>query len=256
MSASEIEYLREKRVPELIESLIQQLLTNRPDSPYLFLRSVLAKPLVPGIIMQGPPASGKGVQCEAIVARFGVVHISTGDMLRAEVRTGSELGKQLGELMKRGDLIKDEIVIDMIKTRLAQPDVRERGFLLDGFPRTEAQALALQKAGVVPQAVVLLDVPDAVLMERISGRRSDPVTGKSYHVTSNPPPQDPAILARLVQRADDTPAAIGTRLASYHRNLEGILDIYQAITVKIDGNRSIAAITKEVLAAVEEKQYK
>lgn len=256
MSAGDIEYLREKKVPELMEQLMAQLLASRPDSPYLFLRSVLAKPLVPGIMIGGPPGGGKGLQSEQIVARFGVVHISTGDLLRAEVRAGTELGKKAGELMTRGALVPDEIMIDLVCNRLAQPDCRERGWLLDGFPRTSAQARALTKAGIVPQAYVLLEVPDEVVTARISGRRSDPVTGKSYHVTNNPPPNDPEILKRLVTREDDTAAAMVKRLATYHKCLEGILGEFQAVLAHINGDRDIPSITKDVLAAVETRLLK
>lgn len=255
-TTSEIDYLKDKRVPELLESLVSQILAARPESPYLFLRDILAKPLTPKIVIAGPPAAGKGTQCEAIVARFGVVHISTGDLLRAEVKAGSETGKKAEELMKMGALVPDELIFTMVKARLNQADVRERGWLLDGFPRTVHQALELDKAGIIPQALVLLDVPDAVVSERITGRRNDPVSGKVYHLTFNPPPEDEEVIARLVQRKDDTQEAIVARLATYHRNLEYIVENYKSVVARVDGNRDVAGISADVCTAIDARLHK
>jgi adenylate kinase len=256
-TTAEIDYLRAKRVPELFESIMAQLLAARPESPYLFLRELLAKPLTPKVIIAGPPAAGKGTQCEAIVAAFGVVHVSTGDLLREEVKEGSAVGKQAEQFMKSGQLVPDEIIIAMVERRLSKPDVRERGWLLDGFPRTAFQAAALNKAGIVPQAFVLLDVPDAVVTDRISGRRTDPTTNKVYHLTFNPPPAgDAALAARLVQRSDDTKEAIGARLATYHKNLGDIIGLYEAVLARVDGNREVAAISADVTAAVKQRLLK
>jgi adenylate kinase family enzyme len=137
------------------------------------------------------------------VQRYGVVHISTGDILRAEVKAGSELGLRAKEFMDAGKLVPDDLIISMVVARLRQQDVRERGFLLDGFPRTGEQAKALMEAGLGADAFVLLEVPDEVLVERVEGRRSDPQSGKIYHLKFNPP-ENAEVAARLVQRSDDT----------------------------------------------------
>ncbi len=257
MSVSDKDYLREKRVPELFELLMSQVLANKPESPYHFLRKFLEKPLTPKIIIAGPPAAGKGSQCEQIVAAFGVVHISTGDLLRAEVKAQTENGKKADAFMKNGQLVPDDLIIGMVRDRLEQPDVRERGWLLDGFPRTAFQAVALNKAGVVPSCFILLEVPDQVVTERIAGRRTDPVTGKVYHLTNNPPPSnDEQLLKRLEQRKDDTAEAIGARLVSYHKNLEDILDLYLSVLVRVDGSRAIAAVGNDVTANIRDRLLK
>lgn len=155
--------VKEETLAEVAEA------TNEEDSP--------DEPL--HILIAGPPASGKGTQCELIVEKFGVVHISTGDALREQVAAGTELGKQADECMQNGQLVPDDLIIDIVKDRLAQEDCQTKGWLLDGFPRTGAQAQALGDAGIVASHFVLLDVPDEVLVERCTGRRNDPVPPRS-----------------------------------------------------------------------------
>ena len=143
--------------------------------------------MAPKIIIAGAPGSGKGTQCEFIVSTYGVVHISTGDILREQVKAGTDLGKQAQACMSAGQLVPDALVIAIVAEKLQQPDVISKGWLLDGFPRTPAQATALAAAGVTPDVFLLLDVPDDALVERICFRRTDPVTGKIYHLKFNPP---------------------------------------------------------------------
>jgi adenylate kinase len=251
-----VDYLRDKNVPDLMEYLLQELITTKPASPVQFLREMLSKPITPKILIAGPPAGGKGTQCETIVTTYGVVHISTGDLLRAEVKKGSEIGKKADDCMKNGRLVPDEIIIQMVKNRLKEKDCQEKGWLLDGFPRTKEQAVALQQAGVIPQVMVLLDVPDDVLIERVEGRRTDPVTGKVYHLKFNPPPADEALLKRLEQRKDDTREALKPRLEGYHANLGAILDCYTHIVQRVDGNRDKDATFKDVQRSIEKRQPK
>ena len=139
------------------------------------------------IIIAGAPASGKGTQCELIREKFGVVHLSTGDMLREASAAGTEVGKLAQEYMSQGKLVPDEVIIGAVKERLAQPDCQQKGWLLDGFPRTGAQAQALVDAGIHADTFIFLDVPDEDLIERVVGRRADPVTGKIYHMKFSPP---------------------------------------------------------------------
>ncbi|EKX54396.1 hypothetical protein GUITHDRAFT_63360, partial [Guillardia theta CCMP2712] len=198
------------------------------------------------IIIAGPPASGKGTQCEMIVEKFGVVHISTGDALRAEVAKGSELGQQAKGFMESGGLVPDELIINIVKERLAEPDCQERGWLLDGFPRTGVQAEALEAAGIRPSHFILLDVPDDILVERCVGRRTDPETGKIYHLKYNPPPEDPEVQGRLVHRADDTEEAMQKRIGAYHENVRAIMPFYSNLHVKIDGTQEKKAIAGSI----------
>ncbi|RLN59957.1 hypothetical protein BBJ28_00003590 [Nothophytophthora sp. Chile5] len=180
----------------------------------------------PRLVIAGPPAGGKGTQCELLVEAFGVLHLSTGDLLRAAVACGSPLGQQAQHFMDSGQLVPDELIVDVVLERLSQPDCEAQGWLLDGFPRTESQAKALLAAGFCPDAVVALEVPDDEVVHRIAGRRVDPETGKTYHLEFNPPPSDDALLARLIQRSDDTETTIRQRLATFHKHLGAVLSAF------------------------------
>jgi adenylate kinase len=182
----------------------------------------------PRLVIAGPPAGGKGTQCELLVEAFNVLHLSTGDLLRAAVACGSPLGVQAQHFMDSGQLVPDELIVDVVLERLAQPDCEARGWLLDGFPRTATQAQALLAAGFCPDAVIALDVPDDEVVRRIAGRRVDPETGKTYHLEFNPPPDDDEVLDRLVQRSDDTETTIRQRLATFHKHLGSVLSAFSA----------------------------
>ena len=201
------------------------------------------------VIIAGAPASGKGTQCERIVAEHAVVHLSTGDMLREAVASGSAVGQQAKVLMESGQLVPDDVIIGVVNQRLASPEIEARGFLLDGFPRTPVQASALADAGIEVDIFILLNVPDSVLIDRVTGRRLDPITGEIYHMTSKPPPPGP-VAARVTQRADDTPAKLGDRLRSYHSNLTSIKSFYQDRLVEVDGNQAPDAVWASVKAAL------
>lgn len=190
------------------------------------------------MILVGPPGAGKGTQAARLVDLLNITHISTGDMLRAAVKAGTELGKQADAFMKAGDLVPDEVVIGMVLERIAEPDC-ENGFMLDGFPRTRPQAealdVALDKAGVELDAVVLIEVADDLIVERIVGRRMDPETGDIYHLTFNPPPE--GVADRLIQRKDDTEEAARARLSKYHGETAPIVPFYEqkGLLRRIDG---------------------
>mmetsp|Transcript_20509 Transcript_20509/g.62516 ORF Transcript_20509/g.62516 Transcript_20509/m.62516 type:complete len:277 (-) Transcript_20509:170-1000(-) len=176
-------------------------------------------------------------------------------MLRAAVAAGSEVGLKAKEAMESGQLVSDEIIIGIIKDRLAETDCQTKGWLLDGFPRTRAQADALAEAGITADIFLLLDVPDSALVERVVGRRTDPVTGKIYHMTFSPPEND-EIAARLTQRADDTEEKVVTRLQNYHSNLNAILECYTDVMVRIDGNRNKSDIYKKIQTVLTKRTVK
>ncbi len=206
------------------------------------------------MILVGPPGAGKGTQAARLVDTFKIPHISSGDMLRAAVKEGTELGKQADGFMKAGQLVPDAVVIGMILERIAKPDCAN-GFMLDGFPRTRPQAEALDqamtKAGVALDAVVLIEVPDGLIVERITGRRSDPKTGKIYHVKFDPPPAG----LEVVQRKDDTVEAVTTRLAKYHSETAPIVPFYEAkkILKRVDGVGEPDAVTTRLKTALGKK---
>lgn len=205
------------------------------------------------MILVGPPGAGKGTQAARLVENLAITHISTGDMLRAAVAEGTALGIEADGYMKRGDLVPDAVVIGMVLERIAKPDCSV-GFMLDGFPRTRPQAAALDDAlkgaGVDLDAVVLIEVPDELIVERITGRRMDPETGHIYHVKFNPAPLD--IAERLEQRKDDTEEAVVARLSKYHSETAPIVPFYEAkgILTRVDGVGDPADVTARLMTAL------
>jgi len=197
-------------------------------------RMSASAPRPPRIIIAGAPASGKGTQCKLLVEAMGVVHLSTGDMLRAAVQEGTEIGKLAQGYMESGQLVPDEVIIGIVKERLQQADCQTQGWLLDGFPRTRAQADALADAGIEADIFLLLQVPDEELITRVVGRRLDPETGEIYHLKYAPPPSE-EIAARLTQRADDTEEKARVRLDAYYSNIAAIEDSYKDVLQEIDG---------------------
>jgi len=174
------------------------------------------------VIILGAPASGKGTQCDLLVEKYGLLHVSTGDLLRARSRFLPELA----EYMDRGALVPDEIITQVLRERLSEPDASGRGVLLDGYPRTRRQAEMLADMGNMRiDHVILLDVPDDVVIERVEGRRIDPVSGRIYHTSRLP--ADEAVRARLIQRTDDTRAKMKNRLADFHALIADIMDFYR-----------------------------
>jgi len=218
----------------------------------LFKRDLCTvKPIV-NVVIAGAPASGKGTQCEKIVEMLDIVHISTGDMLRKAAEDESdELGQQAKAHMEAGELVPDSLIIGLVANRLNQPDCKEKGWLLDGFPRTEEQAKEMEKLFLVPSKAILLDVPDDELVKRVTGRRLDPETGKIYHLEFNPPTAETeeekeAIVARLTQRADDTEEALRSRLKGFAANRAAIAASFRDILKVVDGNRDKGIVWEDI----------
>merc|ERR1719232_340257 len=197
------------------------------------------------IIIAGAPASGKGTQCELIKNNYGVVHLSTGDMLRAAVADETEVGKIAKEYMNSGKLVPDDVIIGVVAERLNQPDCLEKGWLLDGFPRTRAQADALAATGISADCFLFLNVPDEILVERVVGRRTDPETGKIYHMKFSPPDSE-EVKARLVQRTDDTEEKVKVRLQQFYDNVDSVKGCYGDIMVELDGNMAVNSVADKV----------
>lgn len=202
------------------------------------------------IVIAGAPASGKGTQCELIVDKYGLEHISAGDLLRAAVAAGTDLGVRAKEFMDRGDLVPDEVVVGMVVEALDTDKAKSAGWLLDGYPRSASQADAITKEGIIPDSVILLDVPDDILVERVVGRRMDPETGKIYHLKFNPPPAD--VAERCTQRSDDTEEKAMNRLKVHHSNVEAVVGKYEGKIKEIDGNRSKADVFADICGVIDE----
>jgi adenylate kinase len=205
------------------------------------------------LIFLGPPGAGKGTQSKAIVEKYSVPQISTGDIIRAAIREGSELGKEFKSYTDRGALVPDELVNRMVADRLSQADCKQ-GFLLDGFPRTVAQAESLDKllAGLNRKLdhVLLLEVDDRVLVERITGRRSDPQSGYVYHIKFDPPPDE--VAERVIQRADDTEEVLTHRLEEYHAKTAPLVPYYEkcGLLRRIRGEGSLEEIKDRIYSVL------
>lgn len=209
------------------------------------------------IILLGSPGSGKGTQAQFITEKFGIPQISTGDMLRAAVREGTPLGIEAKKVMDAGGLVSDDIILGLIKERIAQDDCKN-GFLLDGFPRTIAQAEGLNKMGVELDYVVEIAVDDEEIIKRMSGRRVHPASGRSYHVMFNPPKQeglDDVTGEPLIQRDDDKEETVRKRLSVYHEQTKPLVGYYstpgqKAKFASIAGVGSVGDITAKVFAVL------
>ena len=214
------------------------------------------------LILLGAPGAGKGTQAAFICQKFGIPQISTGDMLRAAVKAGSPMGQAAKKVMDAGGLVSDEIIIGLVKERIAQPDCAN-GFLFDGFPRTIPQADAMKAAGVKLDLVLEIDVPDAAIIERLGGRRVHQPSGRTYHLVFNPPKvagKDDLTGEDLIQRADDSEATVRHRLDVYQNQTRPLVDYYAGWAATgdaqapryacISGQGGVDEITARAMAAL------
>ena len=214
------------------------------------------------VLLLGAPGAGKGTQAQFIKEAFNIPQISTGDMLRAAVKAGTSLGIEAKKIMDAGGLVRDDIIIGLVKERIQEADCAN-GFLFDGFPRTLAQAEAMKEAGVVLDFVVEIDVPDEVIVERMSGRRVHMASGRTYHLVYNPPKvagKDDETGEDLIQRDDDQAETVQKRLNVYHEQTEVLVDYYgkQSVEtglpgyIKVDGTQDVNEVKEQVLAQLQE----
>lgn len=207
------------------------------------------------IVLLGAPGAGKGTQAQFIMEKFGIPQISTGDMLRAAIKAGTPLGLKAKEVMDQGQLVSDDLIIGLVKERIAQDDCA-KGFLLDGFPRTIPQADAMKEAGVVIDNVLEFDVPDEEIVKRMSGRRVHSGSGRVYHLVYNPPKvagKDDVTGEDLTIRVDDEESTVRKRLDIYHEQTEPLVAYYQAAAAAgdtqfntIDGTQPVDVIGTEL----------
>lgn len=214
------------------------------------------------VLLLGAPGAGKGTQAQFICEAFKIPQISTGDMLRAAVKAGTPLGVEAKQIMDAGGLVRDDIIIGLVKERIQAADCAN-GFLFDGFPRTKAQADAMQEAGVALDYVVEIDVPDDAIVARMSGRRVHLASGRTYHISHNPPKtegKDDITGEELIQRDDDKEETVKKRLEVYHQQTKILTDFYSKISqengkpvyVKIDGTKAVEAVRDNVLNALNQ----
>ena len=208
------------------------------------------------LILLGPPGAGKGTQAQFIREKFGIPQISTGDMLRAAVKAGTPLGVAAKKVMDAGQLVSDDIIIGLVEERLKQPDCKP-GYLFDGFPRTIPQAEAMQRKKVALDYVLEIDAPDQEIIERMIGRRVHPASGRTYHVSFNPPKtedRDDVTGEPLVQRDDDREETVRHRLEVYRKQTRPLVDYYKKLAGvkyrRISGIGSVDEVTQRALAAL------
>jgi len=216
------------------------------------------------LILLGGPGAGKGTQAGHIVERYGIPQISTGDMLRAAVQAGNALGRKAKGIMEAGQLVPDDLIIDLVRERVRQPDCAG-GFLLDGFPRTIPQAEALRSAGIGIEAVIEIAVDDAEIVRRMSGRRVHPASGRTYHVEFNPPAvegRDDVTGEPLLQRDDDREETVRRRLEVYHEQTAPLIDYYSQWSssgsddpapryLRVDGKQPVEKVRDDIFAALD-----
>jgi adenylate kinase len=211
------------------------------------------------VVLLGPPGAGKGTQAKVIAKTFDIPHISTGDLFRENLKNETALGKKAKAYMDAGKLVPDELVIALVEDRIIRDDCKN-GYLLDGFPRTVAQASALcafnEKIGKELDYAINIEVPESLLIDRIVGRRVCPKCGASYHVTFNPPKQDgicDVCGEKLVQRADDSEETVKTRLAVYHSESAPLVDYYHFKNqlINVDGNKTPDEVSQSIIAALK-----
>ena len=206
------------------------------------------------LILLGAPGAGKGTQAEIICAKLNIPSISTGNILRAAVKDGTEMGLKAKSFMDAGALVPDEVIIGILKERLAQPDCAN-GFILDGVPRTIAQAAALEKAGITFDDVISIEISDETIMERMSGRRVCESCGASYHMVAVPPKQEGVCDkcgGKLVQRKDDAPETVKARLEVYHKETEPLKDFYaqRGLLKPVENQPSVEETSRAILHAL------
>ena len=211
------------------------------------------------LILLGPPGAGKGTQAKYICDQFNIPQISTGDMLRAAVKVGSELGRKAKSVLDAGKLVPDQIIMGLVKERIIQSDCAN-GFLFDGFPRTLLQAKSIGAAKVKIDAIVFITVPDQLIIDRMSGRRIHMASGRTYHIIHNPPKidgKDDITGDPLIQRDDDKEETVKKRLVEYHKMTAVLSGYYKGLSAKgeiayieVDGTQDIESVMEEILDAL------
>lgn len=207
------------------------------------------------IILLGPPGAGKGTQAESICQRYDIPHISTGNMLREAIDAGTKLGLEAKSLMDAGILVSDEVIVGLVEERISSPDC-SMGFLFDGFPRTIPQAEALVRRGIAIDAVVEIDVPEDDIINRMSGRRMHPASGRNYHIIFNPPKvegKDDTTGEDLIQREDDKPDTVRDRLKVYQDQTSPLIEFYSSLSssgplnyIKVSGTSTPKEVSENI----------
>ncbi|KAI8819667.1 adenylate kinase-domain-containing protein [Fimicolochytrium jonesii] len=240
---------------DLFEGIIGRMVIDKPDDAIQFMIEQLQKSPTHGIVILGPPTSGQGRIAEQLALTLDLVQISAGRLLATAIERQTSLGTQARPYLERGEYVPDAVMLGLVMSRLQDPEVALRGFVLEGFPRTKDQAKGLISRGVLPTRIIVFEIPEEVIVERQTGTRIDPLTNRLYHLRTNPPPDNPTLLARLIQRQTDKPDAIRKRLAQYRRHLRGVTEAFDRSIVRTvelgegiseKGDEALGACVREV----------
>jgi adenylate kinase len=214
------------------------------------------------IILLGAPGAGKGTQAKIIEHKYNIAHISTGDMIRETIKSGSEIGNELKKILDAGQLVSDEFIIKIVKDRISKDDCKN-GFLLDGVPRTIAQAEQLDKLGINIDYIIEVDVANELLIERITGRRVHPASGRTYHIKFNPPKvadKDDVTGEALITRTDDNEDTVRERLSVYHQQTAKLVDFYRKFSsnntktpkyIKVNGDQAVEKVSQDIFSNID-----
>ncbi|MED7819105.1 MULTISPECIES: adenylate kinase [unclassified Francisella] len=214
------------------------------------------------IILLGAPGAGKGTQAKIIEQKYNIAHISTGDMIRETIKSGSQIGNELKKVLDAGQLVSDEFIIEIVKDRISKDDCKN-GFLLDGVPRTIAQAEQLDKLGINIDYIVEVDVANELLIERITGRRVHPASGRTYHTKFNPPKvadKDDITGEALITRTDDNEDTVRERLSVYHQQTAKLIDFYRNFSsnntktpkyIKVNGDQAVEKVSQDIFNNID-----
>ncbi|KAI9009519.1 adenylate kinase-domain-containing protein [Gaertneriomyces semiglobifer] len=249
------EYADRHELFDLFEGIVLRMVIERPDDVFQFMIDQLQKPKAHGVVIIGPPALGHAQIAEKVAQQLGVIYISTGKLLQTAIERQTSLGTQARTYLERRQYVPDNVMLGLVSARLQDPEIASKGFILEGFPRTREQAKGLLSRGYIPDRVVVLEAPDEAIVQQVINMRVDPTTNRVYHLVSDPPPNNPALLNRLIQRSTDTETAIRARLAQYWRHLPGVMASFSSESLRLlvypegaikDEEQAVSEVIREI----------
>ncbi|KAK6091986.1 hypothetical protein MT418_007520 [Batrachochytrium dendrobatidis] len=238
---------------DLFHNIITKITIEKPVEPFQFIIDRLQKPFPTSILVIGPPSCGQKTIIESLVRTYDAVHVHAGSLIRNAIEKKTTIGIQAQAYLDRGHLVPDDIIISLVLSRLQnESDVIERGYVLEGYPRTREQAVAMLRKGLIPDHTIVFDIPDEMVINRVTGLRHDPITGKTYHIKYDPPPKNALIEDRLTRRQSDTETATQARLNLYRQHIHGVLAYFKTNARVFRYPEGISTKENEVLQDIYE----
>lgn len=245
ISLAVLKYFDHKRIKALLDEALHDLLIAMPEDPLAFLEATFQKKTPLRLMIAGIPGSGKGCQCQLLAEKYGIVHISAGDMLREVTHSDSQVAKEISQHIMNGTLVPDNLFVSMVIREVKKAEAQNIGWILDGFPRTRAQAIYLQTSGISPQKFFFIDLPEEIAAPRTIARTDTGILSGEGSITSERPPSVAS------SRMDDTPDTVATRLQYFLARKEELLDCYSPFYVRIDGDQTINAVHADICEVVD-----